>query len=80
MLSNWKIYIVSTHFASLSLVILHFPHLCNFPLIPSLVSSFSPTYNLFFFPLSVLPLQISIFFVSVELELCLYWIISPLLQ
>ena len=79
MLSNWKIYIVSTHFANLSLVILHFPHLCNFPLIPSLVSSFSPTYNPFF-PLSVLHLKISIFFVSVELELSLYWIISPLLQ
>ena len=43
-------YIVSTHFVNLSLVILHFPHFCNFPLIPSLVSSFSPTYNLFFFP------------------------------
>ena len=73
-------YIVSTHFANLSFVILHFPHFCNFPLIPSLVSSFSPTYNLFFFPVSVLPLKMSVFFVSVELELSLYWILSPLLQ
>lgn len=73
-------YIVPTHFANLSLVILHFPDLCNFPLIPSLVSSFSPTYNVFFFPLSVLPLKISVFFVSVELELSLFWILPPLLQ
>ena len=73
-------YIVSTHFVNLSLVILHFPHFCNFPLIPSLVSSFSPTYNLFFSPVSVLPLKMSVFFVSVELELSLYWILSPLVQ
>ena len=71
-------YIVSTHFVNLSFVILHFPHFCNFPLIPSLVFHLPITY--FFFPVSVLPLKMSVFFVSVELELSLYWILSPLLQ